>query len=503
MNPSAQILQNRQAADEYEALGRRLEQQGNAPMAEAAYEAAADIDLKDDELQASWGGPFNGQVVRQRIVSEVLEAFPFDALVETGTFRATTTVWIAERFSKPILTCEINKRYYLQSRKRLSGFGHVEVALADSTEYLRGLAQRFGRETLLLFYLDAHWLDRLPLFEEIGIIRDSFPRSVVIIDDFEVPLDRGYRFDNYGPGKRIDLNLLAPYREQAHVFLPSGSSADETGAKRGVAVLTWGATEAATLAQIPTLRAADDRDWSAARLMVELEAATSAGGPLVQIGNQLSAEVQKVGIEVARASEILPVAVEDRVKELAVGVAGAVANAMLSPTPAGSDPDEDAGWGPFLTAIRKAIGPLRVLVAEQQPSDGLLERLGRATATEVQLRGDITRLEYRAIAAEKEAEHTRTRFEAREERRAQEEHLLRRLLGELEPENARLSRLFEEVRAENDRLQQAIQETRAQEGKVAKELRHLRDEQGVIARSRWIRVGTRLGLSKLDRHLQP
>ena len=37
-----------------------------------------------------------------------------------------------------------------------------------------------------LFYLDAHWLEHLPLREEVELITANFPRAVIVIDDFEV-----------------------------------------------------------------------------------------------------------------------------------------------------------------------------------------------------------------------------------------------------------------------------------------------------------------------------
>ena len=380
------MLRNRQAADQFEALARRLDQQGNEFAAEAAYQSAAEIDLADDELQASWGGPLNGQTVRQRMFEELLDAIGFEAVIETGTFRGTTTEWIAQRFPKPILTCEINKRYFLQAKQRLGKLPQVRVELADSTDFLSRLKEEFARDAPLLFYLDAHWLDRLPLGEEVAIIRDQFPRGVVVIDDFEVPLDRGFTFDNYGPGRRIDLNLLARFREGATVLLPAGSSRDETGAKRGVCVLAWDREVVESLGRVPTLRTADDRDWAAAKLTTELETATAPAGSIAGIAahvvsevnktsDQVSAEVRRVvdqiSSELDRSASNTTTAVEERVKTLFIGITGAVANAILSPTPPGGDVQQDAGWGPFLTEIRKAIAPIRIALIENRSSDSV------------------------------------------------------------------------------------------------------------------------------------
>jgi hypothetical protein len=54
-----------------------------------------------------------------------------------------------------------------------------------------------------------------------------------MIDDFEVPGDPGYGFNDYGPGFRFGIELLpAATRDYRH-FYPATSSRDETGYRRG------------------------------------------------------------------------------------------------------------------------------------------------------------------------------------------------------------------------------------------------------------------------------
>ena len=59
-----------------------------------------------------------------------------------------------------------------------------------------------------------------------------------MIDDFEVPGDPGYGFDDYGPGKRLTAQYL-PDEDLAgwRRFYPSLPSSEETGARRGSCVL--------------------------------------------------------------------------------------------------------------------------------------------------------------------------------------------------------------------------------------------------------------------------
>jgi hypothetical protein len=52
-------------------------------------------------LRTKWGGPMNGQTGRQRMCREVIAAMQPAAIVETGTFRGTTTGFFAE-FGVPV-----------------------------------------------------------------------------------------------------------------------------------------------------------------------------------------------------------------------------------------------------------------------------------------------------------------------------------------------------------------------------------------------------------------
>ena len=111
---------------------------------------------------------------------------------------------------------------------------------SDSRTALRELG-RDRRLTALptLFYLDAHWGDDLPLAEEIREIAGNWQRWVAIIDDFKVPTDAGYAYDDYGPGKALDLPYLRTAGvDPLRVFWPRLTAAEESGLKRGCVVIT-------------------------------------------------------------------------------------------------------------------------------------------------------------------------------------------------------------------------------------------------------------------------
>jgi hypothetical protein len=91
----------------------------------------------------------------------------------------------------------------------------------------------------LLFYLDAHCGEDLPLSEEVAKIFSSCPEAVVMIDDFQVPDDNRYGYDDYGVGKALTREYIRPLVSQFQLaeFYPSTPSAGESGLRRGCIVI--------------------------------------------------------------------------------------------------------------------------------------------------------------------------------------------------------------------------------------------------------------------------
>jgi hypothetical protein len=119
----------------------------------------------------------------------------------------------------------------------------VKVCFEDSRIKLRtilGSITPSSKTKPILAYLDAHWNADLPLAEEIEIIFSNCPNAVVMIDDFQVPEDSGYGYDDYGPGNALTPEYIAPaVRRYSLIKLyPALPSANETGCKRGCTVLT-------------------------------------------------------------------------------------------------------------------------------------------------------------------------------------------------------------------------------------------------------------------------
>ena len=193
----------------------------------------------DKSLGTEFGGPFNGQKFRQQIFRHLKREAGFKAIVETGTFRGVTTAFMAENAEVPIFTVESERRFFHYAKRYLSRFKNVRVLHADSREFLEGLIKDGSVPKCdVFFYLDAHWNEDLPLFEEVKLIGASWEDVVIMIDDFEVPDDGDYKFDDYGSGKKLSLDYLGDeLLSNWAVYFPSGSGADDSGIKRGCVVL--------------------------------------------------------------------------------------------------------------------------------------------------------------------------------------------------------------------------------------------------------------------------
>jgi hypothetical protein len=204
-------------------------------------------------------GPFNGQKRRVEAVAAMFKTVPFATIIETGTYRALTTMHLRSVSTAPIATVEVNRRYFDYSRRRLRKFDGVHQFLGHSPEVLQKLRRDAAWQAQpCFFYLDAHWLNDLPLLEELHEIRQGWTDFAALIDDFRVDGDEGYQYDDYGPDKTLELALLAGVGELADlsVFWPAASSGKETGARRGWVVVASPGSVANALAKVAQLRPA-------------------------------------------------------------------------------------------------------------------------------------------------------------------------------------------------------------------------------------------------------
>jgi hypothetical protein len=188
------------------------------------------------------GGPFNGQKARQELFYHLLQTCRPAVIVETGTYKGSSTAFMAECSGLPVYSIEADARNYGFAKMRLRKQDNVRLSLGDSREFITKFvdaeASKYAGHPLL-FYLDAHWGEDLPLAGEVVKIFSSCSRAIVMIDDFQVLGDSGYGYDDYGVGKALTREYIAPQvdRFQLAEFYPRTPSAVESGLRRGCVVL--------------------------------------------------------------------------------------------------------------------------------------------------------------------------------------------------------------------------------------------------------------------------
>jgi len=189
-------------------------------------------------LRGLYGGPFNDQRERARICEQFAALGHVQAVVETGTYRGTTTLFLARVFGVPVHSVEIDPRYHYYARLRTRGFANIRLSLGDSRQFLERLARDPAMPKRdVFFYLDAHQPGNLPLREEVDLICGTWQEPLIMIDDVEVPGDPGYGFNEYDHGIRFGTELLSAATREYRCFYPAVPSSEETGYRRGCVIL--------------------------------------------------------------------------------------------------------------------------------------------------------------------------------------------------------------------------------------------------------------------------
>jgi hypothetical protein len=153
------------------------------------------------------------------------------------------------------MSVEIDPRSFSFARRRLRRFPRVDLRRGDSRTFLMDLAWDTAvPRSNLFFYLDAHWGHDSPLREEVEMILGCWRKSIIMIDDFEVPDDDGYEFDVLDDGTSLSLAHLEPLARFGMIAFPAAPSASETGARRGCVVLATPDSAANALAKVTSVR---------------------------------------------------------------------------------------------------------------------------------------------------------------------------------------------------------------------------------------------------------
>ena len=177
--------------------------------------------------------PFNGQSQRIKHTVRLADSFRPTIAIETGTYYGTSTTFLSRLVSGDTYSIEANQKYFDYSKGRLEHEkGRIHLLYGDSsTEMPRILGAIPPSQNRILAYLDAHWYENVPTQQEIESFVNWGGEWMAIIDDFEIPSDRGYKYDKY---EKVTVGLdLIPKGKNLEVWVSGLDSEYETGAKRG------------------------------------------------------------------------------------------------------------------------------------------------------------------------------------------------------------------------------------------------------------------------------
>jgi hypothetical protein len=184
--------------------------------------------------------PFHGQRSRTEIWADILSIFKPELIVETGTHVGNTCAFLST-FNLPVITIEANTKLFAFAHMRLGNKSNVRLLNGDSASVLSEKLVAASSQRIF-FYLDAHWLNSLPLRQELTSIFSFYPNTAIMIDDFQVPDDEGYGWDDYGSViGRLTLDYIADIiPEESLLFYPQMRSSDDTGTTRGSLIIARG-----------------------------------------------------------------------------------------------------------------------------------------------------------------------------------------------------------------------------------------------------------------------
>ena len=113
--------------------------------------------FRKPELRDSWGGPLNGQIHRQLMVRQIVAKLVPHYIVETGTYRGTSTEFFSKLSPAKVFTVESSPHYFGYATTRLLFNRKVRTREADSRRFLRDFFASHRDSSLQVFtYLDAH-----------------------------------------------------------------------------------------------------------------------------------------------------------------------------------------------------------------------------------------------------------------------------------------------------------------------------------------------------------
>ena len=440
-------------------------------------------------------------------IREILQTSGKDAFVVVSSAGEWLAERIAAHFSGPVHVCQPDRKLYLAFRKRASSYPNIKVSFTDAAGFVRELPEQLDRHANTLFYLDAaNWIpERESLATEIVNIRNLFDNASVFIDD-DHALAASMEFERQRSGDPGDILALG-----TSILSPTLSAGEQNVAKN-IGVLAFQESDIGRMEEIfPEWRSAKlDEDYVKARLKTKI------------VTDDGTAELESASQDDTKPSGALAVMPADVFEERNSNWKSLLSDMARLLAPKGPVDEEGKSANivvvPMGAQLERLFESVDALGGEQiqlleKVFLPLVERLDRAIAMENNLRLELLRAEHRAVATANRYDEYVKSQERDEKARENSEKLMRHIIADLESRvqgmkvagpaglAVMIGRSGEYAPADIETLKSELAATKAQAAELAEAKGELESRIAIIAASRWIKLGTKLGLSKLQRYL--
>lgn len=138
---------------------------------------------------------FEADFFLKQEIERLIKKHSIELVIETGSYRGYTTRQFAA-MAPEVITTEANPEYYRETLDTIAGLTNVKAYFGKTEEVLPHLLDKYQLQKKILFFLDDHWLENLPLLDELHIIASVGLKPVIVIHDFKVP-GKTFGYDTY------------------------------------------------------------------------------------------------------------------------------------------------------------------------------------------------------------------------------------------------------------------------------------------------------------------
>lgn len=185
-------------------------------------------------LMPKQASPFNGDHFVAAQFLKLKNKFKIDRVIECGTCVGGSAKWFGENFDY-VETIEIEKSFQEIAKQRCAGLQNILFRLGSTVKVLPEALE--GTTDRTLVFIDSHWAEHFPLFDELIIIKEAKIKPVIVIHDFKVPNEPALGYDSY---KCVDICFEEIERYLDDIYGKGGyeyhfnSDAESTEIKRGL-----------------------------------------------------------------------------------------------------------------------------------------------------------------------------------------------------------------------------------------------------------------------------